>query len=106
VEESDTFFDSTTVTNEVTPEMPNIDLIIDDCILHRNIRLYKAHAREVNTKEPDYGALRPFFGWLPTDVIKRTFAATTQHARSDPDEEYNPQEALQVSFSSHECPPS
>jgi hypothetical protein len=40
---------------------------------------YEAHAREVKTKEPDYGALRPFFCWLPIDVIKRTFAATTQY---------------------------
>ena len=29
----------------------------------------------------NYAALRPFFGWLPVDTIKRTFEATTQHAR-------------------------
>jgi hypothetical protein len=49
--------------------------------MHRNIDTYEAHAREVKTKEPDYAALRPLFGWLPVDVIKRTFAATTQYAR-------------------------
>jgi hypothetical protein len=82
VEENDTFFDTTTaVANKVTPEMPNIDFITDDCILHRNIGLYEAHSREVKTKEPTYGALHTFFGWLPIDINKRTFAATTQYAR-------------------------
>jgi hypothetical protein len=80
VEENATFFDTITVVNEVTPEMPNIHLIIDDCILHRNISLYEAHAREVKTKEPNYDTLHPLFGWLPVDVNKRTFAATTQYA--------------------------
>jgi hypothetical protein len=59
----------------------NIDLVIDDCIMHRNIGLYEANAREVRTKEPDYAALRPLFGWLSVDIIKQTFAATTQYAR-------------------------
>jgi hypothetical protein len=62
VEENDTFFDTVAVATTVTSEMPNIDHIIDDCILHHNIGLYKAHAHEVKTKEPDYGALRPLFG--------------------------------------------
>jgi hypothetical protein len=84
VEENDTFFDTVAVATAVTSEMPNIDHIIDDCILHRNIGLYEAHAREVKTKEPDYGALRPlFFGWLPIDVIKRIFAADV-HRRDEP----------------------
>ena len=37
---------------------------------------------EVATKEPDYSALRPFFGWASNEVIKRTFQATTQYARN------------------------
>jgi hypothetical protein len=37
--------------------MPNINLIIDDCIMHRNIGLHEAHAHEVKTKEPDYETL-------------------------------------------------
>jgi hypothetical protein len=89
VEENDTFFDTATVSTEGTSDMPSIDHIIDDCILHHNVGLYEAHACEVKTKEcevktkePDYGALRPLFGWLPVDVTKRTFAATTQYARS------------------------
>jgi hypothetical protein len=37
--------------------------------------------RLVSPKLPDYERLRPFFGWMPTDVIKRTFEVTTQYAR-------------------------
>ena len=36
---------------------------------------------DVKTQERDYGALQRLFGWLPTDIIKRTFKATTQYAR-------------------------
>jgi hypothetical protein len=37
--------------------------------------------RIIEPKEPDYETLRPYFGWLPTDTIKRTFEVTTQYAR-------------------------
>ena len=33
------------------------------------------------SKEPNYEALRPNFGWAPADIIKRTFNATTQYAK-------------------------
>jgi hypothetical protein len=33
-------------------------------------------------QEPDYAALQPHFGWAPVEVIKQTFAVTTQYARS------------------------
>jgi hypothetical protein len=36
--------------------------------------------RLIKNKSPDYEALRPFFGWLPTDVVKKTFEVTTQYA--------------------------
>jgi hypothetical protein len=37
---------------------------------------------KVTTKrDPDYDKLRPFFGWLNTDLIKKTFEHTTQYAR-------------------------
>ena len=32
-------------------------------------------------KPPDYAKLRPLFGWLPTETIKKTFEQTTQYAR-------------------------
>jgi hypothetical protein len=34
----------------------------------------------VSPKLPDYKRLCPFFGWMSTDVIKRTFEVTTQYA--------------------------
>ena len=37
--------------------------------------------RYVKTKDPDYGSLRPFFGWLSADIIAKTFKHTTQYAR-------------------------
>jgi hypothetical protein len=40
-----------------------------------------AAPRTVNRKPPDYTSLRPLFGWLPVDIIKKTFEVTTQYAR-------------------------
>ena len=37
--------------------------------------------RTIAHKPPDYSLLRPFFGWFSTDIIKQTFAHTTQYAR-------------------------
>lgn len=37
--------------------------------------------RTSTTRETDYGKLRPMFGWLSADIIKKTFQATTQYAR-------------------------
>ena len=36
--------------------------------------------RVITTHAPDYQQLRPFFGWLSTDIIKKTFQKTTQLA--------------------------
>jgi hypothetical protein len=33
-------------------------------------------------QEPDFESLRPKFGWCPTEIIKHTFANTTQFAHS------------------------
>jgi hypothetical protein len=43
-EENDAFFDTVTVSTEGTSEMSDIDHVIDDCILHRNVGLYEASA--------------------------------------------------------------
>jgi hypothetical protein len=32
-------------------------------------------------KDLDFALLRPLFGWLPPDIIKKTFQHTTQYAR-------------------------
>jgi hypothetical protein len=37
--------------------------------------------RLLKVQEPDYEATRAFLGWSPLDVIKHTFAATTQYGR-------------------------
>eukprot|EP00980_Cylindrotheca_fusiformis_P023113 scaffold10147_cov126-Cylindrotheca_fusiformis.AAC.1 len=37
--------------------------------------------RQFRRSIPDYGKLRPLFGWLPTKTIKKTFENTTQYAR-------------------------
>jgi hypothetical protein len=81
VEESDTFFDTMTVAHEVASEVSNIDLVINDCIMHRNIGLYEANAREVKTKEPDYAALRPYLvGFLSTLSNEHLLLQHSTHA--------------------------
>jgi hypothetical protein len=32
-------------------------------------------------RDPDYAQLRPFFGWLSANIIRKTFEHTTQYAR-------------------------
>ena len=73
---------------QATEVVDSLDDVIDQCT-------YAAHQhdttavpsepstepRTVTAKERDYQALRPLFGWLPTDTIKCTFEATTQYAR-------------------------
>ena len=36
---------------------------------------------QITTSDPDYEKQRPLFGWLPTEVIKKTYELTTQYAR-------------------------
>jgi hypothetical protein len=42
---------------------------------------HRCQPRTVTTKEQYYQSLRPFFGWLNPNVIKKTFENTTQYAR-------------------------
>jgi len=61
---------------------PSIDDILDCCVYAaQNHSLTSEPPITVTPKEQDYKALRPLFGWLSTDIIKRTFEATTQYAR-------------------------
>ena len=53
-----------------------IDDLVDQAVYQAHV-----HGHEVKAREPDYDALRPLFGWLPTDIIKCTFEKTTQYAR-------------------------
>ena len=75
VQESDIFEDA--YENSTEHDDIAINNIIEECILST----YNTQNHEVARQTPDYEALRPLFGWLPIDIIKRTFAATTQYAR-------------------------
>ena len=55
--------------------------ILDNSLIMDLPTLYQAHERRIQPKDPDYEALCPNFGWLPTDVIKQTFQNSTQFAR-------------------------
>jgi hypothetical protein len=61
---------------------------LDDCIDHANIHAafsdhakYDVSERAYIATPVDYHRLRPFFGWIPVDSIKRTFEHTTCYAR-------------------------
>jgi hypothetical protein len=94
MKENDTFFDTITVANEVASEMPNSDLIIDDCIMHGNIGLYEAHAREVKTSSAF---------WLASCRRYQAHICCYNTVCSNP-HKYHPQETLKVSFPDYECP--
>ena len=57
---------------------------IDTCDYFDQVPSCQVNEREVKVKpkDPDPETWRPHFGWLPVDVIKRTFAATTRCARA------------------------
>ena len=70
----------------------SLDDIIFDAIIHTykhqrtsstDSPLLELHSMTLNKKSPDYESLRPFFLNATADVIKRTFAATTQYARTN-----------------------
>ena len=64
--------------------------IVDHAIIHHDEQqLIFSHEHRIQCnkhtttrKEPDYEALRPFFLHTTADVIKKTFLATTQYART------------------------
>jgi hypothetical protein len=78
-----TFFDALT-----EPPSDDVSDLLDSMVYDTNLSCLHVHhtdkapaPRLVSTKVPDYEKFRPFFGWLPTEVIKNTFAVTTQYAR-------------------------
>jgi hypothetical protein len=34
----------------------------------------------ISKGDPDYNHLRPFFGWISPDIMKKTFGHTTQYS--------------------------
>jgi hypothetical protein len=61
-----------------------LDDNIDQCILtaHQSTLdpSVECDAHILNKTDPDFGQLRPLFGWLSPDIIKKTFTHTTQYA--------------------------
>ena len=79
---------------ESVMQFQDVDNIVDDIV--DNIVYYNVQSHDVSPtalhsptpsprmllpKSKDYDSLQPFFGWLPTNVIKKTFEVTTQFAR-------------------------
>jgi hypothetical protein len=72
----------------------DIDLIIHQCRTERqeredsedmpNLLERRINQRTVSKATPNLEALRPNFGWLPIERIKKTIQATTQFARTAP----------------------
>lgn len=52
------------------------DYILDDMITRYVLNI------NMKNKEPNYSLLQPNFGWVPINIIKKTFQATTQFVRS------------------------
>ena len=67
-------------------EHPDCEDILDDLVDHQHPDLlhdvYQVHGATSKPSKRDYEALRPFFGWAPSDTIRRTIEVTTQCARS------------------------
>ena len=53
----------------------------DDAI-QNCVDYYSCLETSVKKRQPDYSLLKPYFSWLPTDIIKKTFSSTTQYART------------------------
>jgi hypothetical protein len=43
------------------------------------------YSQEIKPRKVDYEKYIPKFAWLPVDIIKKTFEATTQHYRTPMD---------------------
>jgi hypothetical protein len=71
-------------------KIPSVDIteMMDSIVYDANRACVLVHhgntapsPRLVHTKTPDYEKFCPFFGWLPTKVIKDMFAVMMQYAR-------------------------
>jgi hypothetical protein len=66
-----------TATGQYTGNLSDdIDLLLADCRQTRQV------SHTVTVAQPDLELLRPFFGWMPVDCIKKTIDSTTQYARA------------------------
>ena len=58
------------------------DPIIDKIIITDLPSLYQLYSQEIKSREIDYEKYTSKFAWLPMDIIKKTFDATTQYYRT------------------------
>ena len=63
----------------VVPDVPDDPPVFDD--VHPPIPIPIIEPRAVNRQSPDYGRLRPYFGWISAERVKQTLDNTTQFAR-------------------------
>ena len=56
----------------------------EDTILQCMEHAINSASKPVTTTQhqPNYSSLRPFFAWLPTNIVQLTFKNTTQHAKT------------------------
>jgi hypothetical protein len=54
--------------------------VLENHVLPSRDFLYQVHERTIQPATIDFASYRPYFAWLPTDIIKKTFENTTQHA--------------------------
>ena len=54
---------------------------IEDDDDDHNERILPIKPSQLSRQTPDYGRLRPYFGWLSAELVKKTLQATTQFAR-------------------------
>ena len=66
-----------------TPETLFCDYV-DDCLYAVHCAQYSVNGtQKVERKEMDFNRLKPNFGWMPVERIKRTLENTTQYAHAD-----------------------
>ena len=77
---------SSTRTNVITEDHMDFSDYVDACI--NSVRLvhhyvHSVHEVQIERRQMDFNRLKPNFGWLPVERIKRTLENTTQYARAD-----------------------
>ena len=79
--------DNTTSPSDVDPDHNMFHAILHAMHHHSTYSstspCLNINSKKLTTKPPNYDALRPFFLHASIDVIRRTFAATTQYARTN-----------------------
>ena len=57
------------------------DPILEKAVITDLPSVFQLYSQEVKSREVDYESYAPKFAWLPVDIIKKTFEATTQYYR-------------------------